>query len=418
MGFRARYQYRPPHHRMESLVRIVTAALAALSVATTVSAQTSPPPPSDLASVELQRSRTCVDVLARLDELDEELAPLAERSRRLVAVAQAVALEDDRVLGALDQSDSIEAQVHEWFVADQALAQRYVATLAPSITTERAEARDAIEKVLTDALTAVQAEADERMATTGDLAAQAGPCDGAIFVRSAVQEACAGRSTRLCDAAAGTAAEGSPFRFVDAPESIWEVSEMRPWTNPTPLRPTANGQLDGARTVAYARNGNVVVTVSFSPMVRDRTSLTPEETQRMTSINDSLGIEFDHPDLTFFPALAVRATLPRPLAGESQYVLHFGTLDAPDVVWAGASGTGAALEGVVPLGAGHVGRLRAGEPIALTAVRSASDGSREAVFSIELTSVNQARASEALFGYMTDGLGRDLAALVRPRGSE
>jgi hypothetical protein len=51
-------------------------------------------------------------------------------------------------------------------------------------------------------------------------------------------------------------------------------------------------------------------------------------------------------------------------------------------------------------------------------VRQTGSGEGEAVFSIALNSVNQARASSVLLGYMSDQLGRDLAALIRPRGSE
>lgn len=399
-------------------MRIPIAVLAAAALASAASAQ-EPPLPSGLATVELDRSRACVDVLASLDDLERELAPFAERSRRLQAVAQGIALEDERMLEQLDRSDPVEAQVADWFVRDQELAQRYVATLAPAVATERTEAREAIKAVIMDALTAIQTEADARMEATGDLAQRSAPCDGAILVRSAVLEACAGRSTPVCDAAGRPA--GTPderFRFVDSPEAVWDLTELRPWTNPTPIRATPTGQLEGARTVGYARTGNVVVSVSFSPLLRDRSSLTEEEASRMSAVNDSLGISFENPDLAFAPAMGIRATLPRPLADESVYLLHFGPPEAADVVWTGQPGTGTALEAAVPLAAAHVGKLRAGEPIALTAVRETGSGEGEAVFSIALNSVNQARASSALLGYMSDQLGLDLAALIRPRGSD
>ena len=55
----------------------------------------------------------------------------------------------------------------------------------------------------------------------------------------------------------------------------------------------------------------------------------------------------------------------------------------------------------------------------LTALRSSAPGENEAVFTVELTSLNQARASQALVGYMAGGqLGRDLTSLVPPRGSQ
>jgi hypothetical protein len=399
-------------------VRISIAVLAAAALASAASAQ-EPAPPSGLATVELERSRACVDVLGSLDDLERELTPMAGRSRRLQEVAQGIALEDERMLERLDRSDPIEAQVADWFVRDQELARRYVATLAPAIVTERTGAREAIKTVITDALTAIQVEADARMEATGDLAQRAAPCDGAIFVRSAVLEACAGRSTAVCDAAgqpAGTLDER--FRFVESPEAVWDVTELRPWTDPTPIRAMPNGQLDGARTVGFARMGNVVVSVSFSPLLRDRASLTDEETARMSSVNDSLGISFENAELAFAPAMGIRATLPQPLADESVYLLHFGPPETADVVWTGQPGTGTALEAAVPLAAAHVGKLQAGEPMALTAVRETASGEGEAVFSIGLNAVNQARASSALLGYMSDQLGRDLAALIRPRGSE
>jgi hypothetical protein len=208
------------------------------------------------------------------------------------------------------------------------------------------------------------------------------------------------------------------FRFVESPEAVWDVTELRPWTDPTPIRAMPNGQLDGARTVGFARMGNVVVSVSFSPLLRDRASLTDEETARMSSVNDSLGISFENAELAFAPAMGIRATLPQPLADESVYLLHFGPPETADVVWTGQPGTGTALEAAVPLAAAHVGKLQAGEPMALTAVRETASGEGEAVFSIGLNAVNQARASSALLGYMSDQLGRDLAALIRPRGSE
>ena len=392
------------------------AGLAVLSVTVTASAQV-PLVPTGLAVIESERSRSCVDVMSRLDALDRTLAPLAERSQRLLAIAEAVALEDRTIMESLDQSDLIESQIHAWFVSDGELAQRYVATLAQQLVEERATAREAIKVMVSDAIAAVQTEADQTISATGDLAQRAGPCDGAIFVRSAVLEACATNSGPLCDEAAQEPSEASRFRFVDSPEAIWDVQEIRPWTNPTPLQATPDGQLDGARTIGFARSGNIVVSVAFSPLIRDREELTPEETQLFQVTNDSLGIQFTHPDLAFAPALAIRATLPMPLGDESTYVLHFGTPEAADVVWTGAPGTGAPFEDSVPLGAAHVGRLQAGEPITFTALRSSEGGENEAVFTIELTSVNQARASQALVAYMAEQLGRDLAALVRPRGS-
>lgn len=399
-------------------MRIVTLGLAALSAATAVSAQVAPPP-EGLALVELERSRSCVEVLRSLDALDVALAPLAARSERLLAVAEAVALEDPGIIESLDQSDAIESQVHEWFTSDQELAQRYVATLAQGLIAQRATGREAIKLVVSDAIVALQAEAEETIAATGDLSERTGPCEGAIFVRSAVLEACETSSGPVCDEAARMRTDGSRFRFVDSAEDVWNIQQMRPWTDPTPLQASASGQLDGARTIGFSRSGNIVVSVAFSPLIRDRSELTPEEAQLFQVTNDSLGIEFTHPDLTFAPSLGIRATLPMPLGDESRYVLHFGQPEEANIVWTGTPGTGAPLESTVPLGATHVGRLQAGEPMTFTALRSSAAGEDEAVFTIELTSINQARASQALVAYMAGGqLGRDLTSLVRPRGSQ
>ena len=402
---------------LELLLRIVIAGLAVLSVTVTASAQV-PLVPTGLGAIESERSRTCVDVLSRLDELDRTLSPMAERSQRLLAVAEAIALEDRTIMESLDQSDPIESRIHAWFVSDGELAQRYIATLAQQLVDERATAREAIKVVVSAAIAAVQTEADQRISATGDLAQLAAPCDGAIFVRSAVLEACEASSGPLCDEAALEPSEASRFRFVDSPEAVWDIQEIRPWTNPAPLQATPDGQLDGARTVGFARSGNVVISVAFSPLIRDRQELTPEETRIFQVTNDSLGIQFTHPDLAFAPALGIRATLPMSLGDESTYVLHFGTPEAADVLWTGTPGTGAPIEGSVPLGAAHVGRLQAGEPITFTALRSLEGSADEPVFTIELTSANQAQASQALVAYMAEQLGRDLAALVRPRGSQ
>lgn len=397
---------------------VAIAALAAFSMAAAASAQ-SDAMPAGFVQLELERSRTCVEVLAGMERLDSALAPLADRGQRLVGIAEAVALEDERVVDLLDVSDPLEARIQKWFQADQELARRYVATLATELNTQRATAREAIKTVITDAIRAVQAEADSMIAASGDLPARAGPCDGAIFVRSAVAEACGTTAAgALCAEVAKAPAEAKRFRFVDSPEAVWDFTEVRPWTNPTPLRVGPNGQLDGARTIGYARMGNIVVSVAFNPLMRNRSELTPEELDRYQSTNDSLGVAFTSPEVAIAPALGLRATLPKPLAGESLYVLHFGTLDDPEVLWSGAPGTGAPIVGNVRLGAAQVGRLRAGEPLTFTALRGNDDEGREAVFAIELTVANQARASQALLGYMSGQMGRDLAALVRPRGSQ
>ncbi len=109
-------------------MRTVLTALTALTLTAPASAQVASPP-TGLATLELERSRTCVGVIARVERLDEALAPHAQRAQRLLGISEAIALEDDRVVEQLDTSDPVEAQVQAWFTADQELAQRYVATL-------------------------------------------------------------------------------------------------------------------------------------------------------------------------------------------------------------------------------------------------------------------------------------------------
>lgn len=394
----------------------VTAAILLL-FATPLAAQVGPRP-LGLAAVEAERSRQCVDVLARVDAVDARLAPLVARTQRLFAAAQAVALEDQGVVASLDASDPVEAQVRAWFVSDGELAQRWVANRDPAIQDERAAGREAIKTAVEDAINAIQAEANAVVEASGDLAARAAPCDGAIFLRGEVLEACVAGAGPICEEAASTPSETSRFRFVDSAERLWEVVELQPWTEPTVLRPDPNGQLEGARTVGFTRVGNVAISVAFSPILRSVTEVTPNELATYISVGDSLGLRFDHPDFAFTPALGLRATLPAALADETVYVLHFGQAEDADVLWTGAADTGQALEGSVPLGVAHVARLRAGDAIMLTAMRENPDGDNEPMFAIELTSIYQASATETLMTYMAGQLSADLRRLVPPSGSD
>ena len=373
--------------------------------------------PSGIVALENERSRTCVDVLSRLVDLDVELAPIAERAQRLAAIGQAISLEDDRIVEGLDASDPVEAAVIEWFAQDQELAQRYVATLAEELQTQRADASEAIRTMVADSIVAAQEVANARIEESDNLPGRAAECDGAIFVRPVVVEACATAKGPLCEAAALPASEVTGVRFVDDAASIWDVTEVRPWTTPTAFGVNDMGQLDGARSVAYARTGNVVVSVAFSPMLRDRTELTPEEAGRFQATNDSLGLVLSHPEIAIAPALSLRATLPEPLGDESTYVLHFGDVTDPDVVWEASAGSGAPIEASQPLGAAQVERLRAGEPVTFSALRSGG-ASPEPVFVIELTPVNQAQAIQLLVAYMGSQMEADLAQLVQPIGND
>ena len=370
--------------------------------------------PSRLVEVEVERSRMCVGTLAQVAVLDGVLEPLVARGTRLRQIAEAVALEDRSIVDPFDGADPTEILVRDWFTTDAALAQRYVTTEDSGLLAERQAGRETIKNVVTEALFAVQTEADSVLSANAALIQSAGPCDGAIFVRSAVQDACTDASGPICDQAALPAGEASDFRFVDTGESVWEIQESRPWTVPAPLQPTQDGQLGGGRTIGYARVGNVAVSLSFSPLFRDREETSPEELAGYQAVNDSIGVSVDHPALAVAPALGVRAALPEPLGTETRYVVHFGDIDAPDIVWSGPAGSGAPLEAAVPLAAAHVARLRAGDPVMLTAIGGADGNQPE--YSILVGNVNQGPAATVLLNYMATQMAEDLDRFVQPRG--
>ena len=62
--------------------------------------------------------------------------------------------------------------------------------------------------------------------------------------------------------------------------------------------------------------------------------------------------------------------------------------------------------------------LDAGVAAANDAGAGSVDEASEPVFTVEFVTVNQARAVQALTGYMAEQLGQDLAELIRPRGSQ
>ncbi len=370
--------------------------------------------PVNFESVELARSRDCVGVTARVAVLDARLAPLAERSQRLLAIAQAIALEEREVVDSLRTADPLEAAVRDWFAADGELAQRYVALPTPALLERREVAKDSIEARVRQTLEGIQAEADAIVATTGTLGSEAGRCTGMVFLRPAVLDACQTEASPLCDAARDTLSTGRDFRFVESAEVLWGLQELRAWSVPGPIQVSPAGEIGGARTVGLTRAANVVVTLAFGPRLRLRTDLTIAEATRVGALSDSLGFGAAHARVVFSPSLAIQATLPTPLADELLYVLHFGTPEDGEMLWGGEAGTGAPLEGVVDLGPTWLAMLRAGEPLALTALRPTGTGGNEPVYSIELTSLNQGTTVAALVGYMAGQLASDLAQVLPP----
>ncbi|MDH3272113.1 MAG: hypothetical protein OEN56_12310 [Gemmatimonadota bacterium] len=368
--------------------------------------------PSRLAEVELARSRDCVAILARVEVLNAEMEPIARRSQRLTAIAQAIALEERSIIDSLNVEDPVEARVREWFANDASLARRYVNQPDASLAAERTANRETIKATVTRAITGLREEASAKVADNQALIAEAAPCDGAIFVRSAVLTACETGSGPICEDARLAASEGARFRFVDDAASIWEIEEIRPWTQPGPLRPGATG-LDGGRTIGFTRVGNVVATVALTPLFAPKAQVPPEALAAYEATNDSLGLAFSHPNLVFTPALGIRVALPQPLDEETGYVLHFGEPDDADVVWMGDAGTGAPLEATVPLSPSQVRRLATGDPLMLTAVQATED-TPDAVFAIGIGNVNQARNAQALLTYMASQLSADVTQLIPP----
>jgi hypothetical protein len=395
-------------------VRSAILAIAAFTFPAAVTGQVSPPP--GLAAIEIARSRACVPIVNEVDLLDALLAPLGVRTDRLLTIAQAIALEDPTIVESLDPDDDVEGRVGAWFMGDAALAQRFVTDPDPTISLERSVARENLKVIIEEAVGQIQFTADSIVGNNQDLAAEAGQCDGAIFVRGPVLEECQAASGVLCDEAAAPASPTTRFRFVDEPGSMWEIQEIRPWSSPAGLILDPTGQLDGARSFVYTRLGNVIVTVAFSPLLLERTAVTAEQLQGYQLTNDSLGLAFTQPDLVFAPALGVRASLPQPLAAETSYVIHFGDPLNREVIWAGAAGTGQALESTIALGAAQVVRLQAGEPLTLSAIREDQADGTEPEFVIELTNVNQGPAIGALLGYMTSQLSDDLTQILQSRG--
>jgi len=169
--------------------------------------------------------------------------------------------------------------------------------------------------------------------------------------------------------------------------------------------------------VGFTRVGNVVATVAFTAIILPREQIPEETLAAYEATNTALGVTFQHPTIAFTPALGVRLALPQPLDAENGYVLHFGSPDQAEVVWAGDAGTGRPLEGTVPLTAGQVQRLAAGDRLTLTAIANA-EPVPDAVYAIRIGNVTQAQNTQALLGYMQSQLGEDLAQIVPPSGTE
>lgn len=375
-------------------------------------------PPAGLAEVETARSRSCVGILARLAELNGTLEPISRRLERLNALGRAVSLEQSEDVAPFVSEDPLEAAVAEWFASDSVLAVRYLATPDSAFLRERAAGRTAILERIRSAIQESVREGQERAREGAPVQREAQLCEGAIFVRSAVLEACATTESPICNAASADPEEQGAGRFVDSPEALWDIEQYRPWTEPAPLQPGPSGGLVGARTSAQVRRGNVTFSLTLAPLIQARSELSEEAILASQANLDSLGFVFDHPSFVLAPGFELMAQLPAPLGGETHYVLHFGDLSGDDVIWSREAGGPERVQVSFPATGSQLARLRAGEPVSLTALRvqeSEAESRAEGVFSLTLLEVGQATHAGTVLEYMSTGaLGRDLAALIPP----
>lgn len=398
--------------------RLVPVLIVCSGPATRASSQATPP--AGMAAVESARSADCVGEIAAVADLNTKAAPYARRLQRIRALAGAVALEDTSSVAPMDTLDALERDVRDWFEKDESLATRIVAGDS-ALVTQRDQAREAIKKRLQDEMTSVTAEAQGKLTEADSVQSAALPCQNAIFVRPAVLEACKTGSGPLCAAARlspDSAAKVSPFRFVNQADDLWDVQEMKPWTDPVPLQRAADGSMILPRTAARTRHGNIVVAVALAPMIRDRAEMDSTQIAEFEANLDSLGYAFDHPDFVMAPAMEIQASVPAPVGNENLYLLHFGDVANPDVIWSMKAGDGGVIQSSFPATAKLLDRLKAGDALSFTAVQ-VPEGSTEGtpIYSLTLLNLNQARAATTLLGYMQSGdLNKDFKALVPPKG--
>lgn len=376
------------------------------------------PPPAHLARAELERSRMCVPGMAQLQAVSERLQPLRERLERIEALHRAVALEDPERVAPLDDGSPLEASVQAWFQADEEMGRRYAASEDDAVLEERAERKQAMLGELEEAHEGLGAQVQGIVESADGLGMAIRHCEGAIFIRDAVREACQEGNGPLCRALQD---EGQlpGLRFVDNAEDLWGIEHLRPWNEPTRLRPSPDGTLAGARTGSLVRRGNLTVFVAFQALIRPRATMSEEDQARLDDTLAAMGFEFDHPDFVMTPGLSVEADVMEALDEETHYFLHFGDLSDPeeDVIWAFFAGTGGPIGSRFALEEQPLLRLAQGEPLSFTAIRLPEEGSGEgeALWSLPVSNLAQSQAVLSLLQYMADGrLSQDLASLVPP----
>ena len=407
--------------RLRPFVRASLFALVAIPVVIPRPVLAQAAPPAGMAAVETARSRDCVGKMAELAAWNAKAAPYAERVQRIQALANAVAVEDSARVAPFDTTDALERAVRDWFVEDHRLGLEIAGGDSAKVAARDA-ARDAIASRLQEEATSITTEARSSLQDAPAARAAAQPCENAIFVRPVVLEECKTTASPLCDAAAlpaDSAIKVSPYRFVDAPDDLWDVEQLRPWTDPGPLQVAPDGSLAGARTVARTAHGNIIVAVALAPLIQPRAQLDSARVAAFDTNLDSLGFNFDHPAFVMAPALEIQAAVPAPIGGETHYLLHFGDVSDPDVVWSGPVDSTTVIQATVPANSALLDRLRAGDELTFTAV-SVPEGSTEGtpVYTLSLMNVNEAQASTALLNYMASGgLSDDLKKIAPPGGA-
>ena len=295
------------------LVALVTALAATAPVAGQDTLPAAPvdsfmelPMPAGLPEVEVARTTRCVPIINRVDELNAALGPLRERAQRLGALVEAIALEDTLRAAPFAAGDPVEAAVKDWFAADQELARQFLANGDTTLQARRSQGREAVLARVREAGEAANAQADRQIEATGDLLEASQECLGVLLVRPAVIEACAGAQSALCTEALASASPTSRFRFVDLPEDVWGVENLRPWSQPSRLGIAVQGSLAGASTNVSVARGNVALVMGIEPIVQDRTTASPEDLAMLQAAMDSLGFTFDHPRFLLVLGLAIR----------------------------------------------------------------------------------------------------------------
>lgn len=379
------------------------------------------PAPPNLAPLEEERSRMCVDGHALLDSVIARLQPLEARAERLVSLFEAASLEDPDRVESFDPDDELEAAVAAWFELDARLWNDYQEQGNEEILERRSEARDEILERLGEAYeeNALEIEAlTEADEAVGEAIRR---CEGTILLRDVVESTCGESDTSVCQALRA----GEPttrFRFVDEAEQLWDVEAVRPWFMPRSIGMTPAGDLQGGRTAVSARRGNGSVLLSLETLVVDRSTLSEEENREYDERLDALDFEFGHPDLNISPVVGIQVDLPGRLADESAWVVHFGVMPetADDVVHVLPAEDDGRASALIPLTPQIVNGLLGEKPLRLTAIGEATSGDAaplggRPLWALEFAELLRREAVNQLVTYWSTGdFSDDLLELVPP----